>query len=119
MSTGGDASTETDTTAGGTGRSWWIVLPAAVALIAGVANAWELLHLLVGGSFPRWTGTGVVALVALVGTVVALIRVPGPSTSAVVVAAAGLLVGGGVLLLDVGFVVFTTWLVHGLRDSTG
>ncbi|MGN6408897.1 MAG: hypothetical protein ACTHMH_11155 [Curtobacterium sp.] len=103
----------------GWASSWWLAVPGAVALIAGAAHAYGLANVLTEGLSPWWFGTGIVALVALLATVVALSRVPGPRPAAVVIAATGLFVAGGTLLADAAVVGFLQWVAEGLRNPNG
>jgi hypothetical protein len=99
--------------------SWWLAAPGAVALIAGAAHASGLANVLTDGLSAWWVVTGIVSLVALLGTVVALFRVPGPRPAAVVLAATGLFVAGGTLLADAAVVAFLQWVADGLRNANG
>ncbi|SFF33712.1 hypothetical protein [Curtobacterium sp. YR515] len=107
-----------DRTIGGA-SSWWLAAPGAVALIAGVAHAVGLARVFTEGFPPWWVVTGVVSLAALLATVVALFRVPGPRPAVVVVAAAGSFVAGGTLLVDAAVVVFLQWVADGLSNPNG
>ncbi len=84
-----------------------------------MVNAWDLAHLLTGASWIRWIVTGCIALVGLATTLVALFRVPGPRTAAVVLADVALFVAGGALLLDAAVVLFLTYIAHGLSAPVG
>jgi hypothetical protein len=95
-------------------RDRWLAVPAVVATLAGGWHVWEFTHLLTTGSQMRWIVSGAVALVALVATLVALARVPGPRMPWVVLAAVGSFVCGATLLLDLATVLFFQWLAGGL-----
>mgnify|MGYP000848352828 CR=1 FL=1 len=97
---------------------WLLVVPSVVALGAGLWNVGALVSMFTSsGSFAWWLVSGFVALIALVMTLVALIVGRAQRAFVVGLAAAGLFVAGGALLLDLFVGVFSSWLAAGLGSS--